>query len=82
MPRSSIAKTPLRMANSVGLIDCDYRGELIAAVDNRGDAPFEVKRGTRLFQLVGRHMLPFRWRFVEELSRTERGAGAFGSTGR
>ena len=82
IPRSSIAtKTPLRMANSVGLIDCGYRGELQAVVDNRGTEPFEVKRGTRLFQLVGRHMWPFRWSFVKKLSETERGSDGFGSTG-
>ena len=42
MPRSSISKTPLRLANSVGLIDAGYRGEIMAAVDNIKDFAYEV----------------------------------------
>ena len=51
-PRSSISKTPLRLANSIGLIDAGYRGELIGMVDNIYDKDFQVKRGERYFQLV------------------------------
>ena len=48
--RSSISKTPLRLANSVGIIDAGYRGNLMAAVDNTGDAPYTIEAGQRLFQ--------------------------------
>uniref|UniRef100_A0A0G4GTS5 Deoxyuridine 5'-triphosphate nucleotidohydrolase n=1 Tax=Chromera velia CCMP2878 TaxID=1169474 RepID=A0A0G4GTS5_9ALVE len=51
-PRSSISKTPLRLANSVGLIDAGYRGELMAAVDNIKTVDHTVKRGDRLVQAV------------------------------
>ena len=81
IPRSSIVNTPLRMANSIGLIDAGYRGELIAVVDNCSDEPYEVKCGSRLFQLVGRSLLPFQWTAVEQLPDTERGNDGFGSTG-
>ena len=52
MPRSSIAKTPLRLCNSIGLIDGGYRGEIMAVVDNIKKEPYTVKPGQRLFQLV------------------------------
>ena len=45
--RSSISKTPLRMSNSIGLIDGGYRGELKVYVDNISDDPFELKKGNR-----------------------------------
>jgi len=51
-PRSSISKTPLRLANSIGLIDGGYRGEIVAMVDNIYDEDYEVKEGERYFQLV------------------------------
>ena len=41
-PRSSIIKTPLRMSNSVGIIDAGYRGNIIGCVDNIGDIPYTV----------------------------------------
>ena len=50
MPRSSIAKTPLRLCNSIGLIDGGYRGEIMAVVDNIKKEPYTVKPGQRLFQ--------------------------------
>ncbi|MEE1507239.1 MAG: hypothetical protein V1256_09850, partial [Candidatus Neomarinimicrobiota bacterium] len=52
MPRSSIAKTPLRLSNSIGLIDGGYRGEIMAAVDNIKTEDYTVEPGQRLFQLV------------------------------
>ena len=45
MPRSSISKTPLRLANAVGLIDAGYRGEIMAAVDNIKDIHFRDRHG-------------------------------------
>ncbi len=82
MPRSSISKTPLRLANSIGLIDAGYRGNLKAAVDHRGTEPYTIKRGDRLFQLVAMPTQGMGWSTVGELDATERGDGGFGSTGR
>lgn len=80
MPRSSIIKTPLRLSNSIGLIDAGYRGELMAVVDNRSSEPFSIKKGDRLFQLVRGDLKPFSFEVVEELEESSRGKGGFGST--
>ena len=83
MPRSSIIKTKLRMANSIGLIDAGYRGEICAAIDNIGENPHISKGGERLFQIVGPNLSPIRVELVdrlEDLGVTSRGAGGFGST--
>lgn len=82
MPRSSISKTPLRMANSIGLIDGGYRGELIAMVDNIKSEPYTVEKGQRLFQVVACDCSPIYYEMVEGLTETTRGAGGFGSTGK
>ena len=81
-PRSSISKTPLRLANSIGLIDGGYRGELIGMVDNIYDKDFHIKRGERYFQLVAVDSSPIDFELVEKLSESSRGEGGFGSTGR
>jgi len=81
IPRSSISKTPLRMANSIGLIDGGYRGELIAMVDNIKDFTYTVQAGARLFQLVAIDGSPIEFELVDHLDETTRGAGGFGSTG-
>ena len=52
-PRSSIVKTPLRLSNSVGIIDAGYRGNIMAFVDNIKGEPFTIEKGTRLFQICG-----------------------------
>jgi dUTP pyrophosphatase len=80
LPRSSISRTPLRLANSVGLIDAGYRGPLIAAVDG----VYNVGEHERLFQIVAPDLLP--WDDVRIVSAipggpTVRGTGGFGSTG-
>ncbi len=80
-PRSSISKTPLRLANSVGIIDNGYRGSIMAKVDNRGSEPYTVRRGERLFQLCHPSLQPLTVRLVGAVDmNTERGAGGFGST--
>lgn len=84
LPRSSISKTPLRLANSVGLIDAGYRGTLLAAVDNITADPYSVNHGDRLFQLSSPDLLPFDdIKIVDEIpgGATLRGSGGFGSTG-
>ena len=81
-PRSSISKTPLRMANSIGLIDGGYRGEIMAVCDNIKSEAYTVEKGQRLFQLVAMDSSPIQYELVEELEMmTTRGAGGFGSTG-
>ena len=80
-PRSSISKTPLIMANSVGIIDHSYRGNIMAKVYNTSNKEFTVKKGERLFQLCMPTLEPFTVEFVDELDTTERGTGGFGSTG-
>jgi len=91
-PRSSIIKTPFRMANSVGIIDSGYRGEIMAVVDNIDAANNDMKtcierhmpRLSRVFQICAPSLEPFFVRIVEhesELGMTERGSGGFGSTG-
>ena len=82
LPRSSISKSPLRMANSVGLIDAGYRGILMGALDFKSD--FTAKIGERYFQIAGPELLPWTAiHIVEEIpgGATLRGEGGFGSTG-
>ena len=83
-PRSSLSKTPLRLANSVGIIDSGYRGHLIGMFDAKCDGQF-VKY-ERYMQLCAPHLMPVFVQVVdtvEELGEpTERGDGGFGSTGR
>ena len=81
-PRSSISKTPLRMANSIGLIDAGYRGEIMAVCDNIKDFEFKINKGDRLFQLVSADLSAINFKIVNNLSKTDRGAGGFGSTGK
>jgi dUTP pyrophosphatase len=80
-PRSSISKTPLRMANSVGIIDAGYRGNLMAAIDNIGENPYTISAGQRLFQICSPDLSPITMEIANHLSDTERGSGGFGSTG-
>ena len=79
-PRSSIVKTSLRMANSVGIIDAGYRGYIMACVDNISDEPCRVLAGTRLFQICASDLSPLSVKLVNILSETTRGEGGFGST--
>ena len=80
-PRSSISKTPLRMANSIGLIDGGYRGEIMAVCDNIKSEDYIVEKGQRLFQLVATDSSIIEYELVEDLNMTTRGTGGFGSTG-
>lgn len=82
VPRSSISKTPLRMANSIGIIDAGYRGELKAPFDNAGFYSYQIYRGQRLLQIVSPDRGPITFELVDELSETSRGTGGMGSTGR
>ena len=83
----SRSSTPIKygliLANSVGIIDCGYRGPLMASFYNTRSVPVEIKRGTRLVQIC---MPDLSYDFSVELLRildtTERGEGGFGSTGK
>ena len=81
-PRSSISKTPLRLSNSIGLIDGGYRGEIMASCDNIKDFDYTVKEGQRLFQLVSSNSSVINYKLVKELQDSSRGEGGFGSTGK
>ena len=83
-PRSSISKTPLMLANHVGIIDSGYRGNLIGAFRCLSpDKHYNVDKYTRLLQVCHPSLCPIYVVLVEEsdLVDTERGAGGFGSTG-
>ena len=81
-PRSSMgAKTPLRLSNSMGLIDAGYRGNIIALVDNLSESDYKVMPGSRLVQIVSPHAKSITFELVNSLSETSRGAGGLGSTG-
>jgi len=82
-PRSGLAlKFGVTCLNTPGTIDADYRGEVKVILANLGAAPFEVKRGERIAQLVPAEVTAARFLEVETLDDTVRGAGGFGSTGR
>ena len=82
-PRSGLAlKHGVTCLNTPGTIDQDYRGEVKVILANLGTEPFAVRRGERIAQLVPAPVLKARFREVDELSETSRGAGGFGSTGR
>ena len=81
--RSSMAtKFGLAPANCVGVVDWDYRGEIIVALHNSGKEDYEIKCGDRIAQLVVTPVFTPEVEEVTELSDTTRGAGGFGSTGR
>ena len=86
-PRSSTgSKTPLRMANSIGIIDAGYRGNLIAVFDNWQNTAFEIESYQRLAQICPPNLTyPMYVQLVETeagLGVTERGARGFGSSGK
>ena len=75
------AKRDLAPANKVGVIDCDYRGEVMVSLHNHGTKPQTVEPGERIAQLLIMPYLTAQFFEVEELSNTVRGEGGFGSTG-
>ena len=81
-PRSGLAaKNGITLVNSPGTIDADYRGEIGAILINLGQETFTVERGMRIAQMVVAPVTGFTWHEQEELGKTNRGAGGFGSTG-
>ena len=80
--RSGMAtKRHLAPANKVGVIDCDYRGEVMVSLHNHSNVPQTVEPGERIAQLVIMPYLTAQFFEAEELSDTVRGEGGFGSTG-
>lgn len=82
-PRSSISKTSLSLRNSVGVIDSDYRGEILLKFHNDAydDSPV-YQKGDKIAQLI---IMPYPYITLvetDELTNTNRGTGGFGSTGR
>lgn len=80
--RSGLAtKKGLAPANKVGVVDCDYRGEVKVALHNHSEIAQTVSAGERVAQLVITPYLTAEFVLKDELSQTVRGAGGFGSTG-
>ena len=80
--RSGLAcKKGLAPANKVGVIDSDYRGEIMVALHNHGTEPQVIATGERIAQMVIAPFYTAEYTEVEELSDTVRGVGGFGSTG-
>lgn len=81
--RSGIAtKQGLRPANCVGIIDNDYRGEIIVAIHNDSDEIRIIEPQQRIAQLIIRSYIISEFVETDELDQTERGEGGFGSTGK
>ena len=72
----------LVVAQGVGVVDADYRGEIVVWLLNTSDRPILVERGERVAQLVFQPVCRLEPRTVETLSETTRGSGGFGHTGR
>jgi dUTP pyrophosphatase len=82
-PRSGLAaKFGVTVLNTPGTIDADYRGEIKVILINHGEAPFEIRRGDRVAQMVVAPVTAVQFELKEALDETQRGAGGFGSTGR
>ena len=82
-PRSGLAaKHGVTVLNSPGTVDADYRGEIGVLLINHGAAPFTIRRGERIAQMVIAAAVQAELVPVNSLSATDRGSGGFGSTGR
>jgi dUTP pyrophosphatase len=82
-PRSGLAlKHGVTVLNAPGTIDADYRGEVSVLLINHGDAPFPIRRGERIAQMVIAPVVQVELVPAVSLSATDRGGGGYGSTGR
>jgi dUTP pyrophosphatase len=82
-PRSGLAlKHGITVLNAPGTVDADYRGEVSVLMINHGDAPFAIRRGERIAQMVIAPVAQVELVPAVSLSVTERGSGGYGSTGR
>jgi dUTP pyrophosphatase len=81
-PRSGLSfRHGITLLNAPGTIDSDYRGEVKVILINLGREPFEIKRGTRIAQIVFAPIVQADFHPQKTLGRSERGEGGFGSTG-
>lgn len=82
-PRSGLAaKNKITVLNTPGTIDSDYRGEIKIILINLGDNDFVIKNGDRIAQMVICPIIKAKFEIVDELPKTLRGEGGFGSTGK
>lgn len=83
VPRSGLStKFGITLANSPGILDAGYRGEIVCFAVNHGDKEYQVNAGDRIGQLVVTPFLSAQWDWVDSLPPSERGTGGFGSSGR
>ena len=81
-PRSGLAaKSQVSVLNTPGTIDADYRGEIKVILINLGSNTFTIKKGARIAQMVLSPVIKVKFKEVENLDKTDRGSGGFGSTG-
>jgi dUTP pyrophosphatase len=81
-PRSGLAaRHGVTVLNSPGTVDADYRGEISVILINHGEAPFTIRRGERIAQMVIAQVVRVELVVAAALSATGRGSGGFGSTG-
>jgi dUTP pyrophosphatase len=81
VPRSGMGSKGAHLANVIGVIDSDFRGQVIAYMQNNGDDYLRIKHGDRICQMLIVPVVTPTLEVVDELSDTARGAGGFGSTG-
>lgn len=83
VPRSGLGSKGLNIMNSTGIIDSDYRGEIMANLVNKGHEELMLWRGERILQMILVPHAQYKILFVDEFeTTTERGEGGFGSTGK
>lgn len=81
-PRSGLAaRHGIGLINSPGTIDADYRGEIMLPVINLGKAPYTIRRGDRIAQMVINRIYQMKTELVRSLDNTDRNTGGFGHTG-
>jgi deoxyuridine 5'-triphosphate nucleotidohydrolase len=80
VPRSSISKTPLRLANSIGIIDKSYRGKVMVKLDNNSSSEYIMNKGNCYFQIVAFNGILPKYNLVDSIDSTIRGEGGFGSS--
>lgn len=82
LPRSGFSnKNLILIPNSPGLIDCDYRGEVLVGLFNQSGSDFRLERGIRIAQCKIQESFEITWKQVDKLSDTDRNEGGFGHTG-
>ena len=79
VPRSSLAKTSFQLANSIGIIDAGYRGNILAKIRCFNSTSDTLEKGS-YFQIIAPDLKPIKVNIVTELSKTDRNNNGFGST--